>query len=144
MCDKCKCSCTCEVQKPFPTVDWQKPIQTRSGDKARFIGTCKAIHRPHIVAVSNLAGTEESIYQVNDCGTGEGGYQIVNVPEKMVRPIRYSVISADSGKILQSDFHRHGLNIYRNTTKYIVLRTVSETAIPESLARKVFKEWIAA
>lgn len=72
------------------TIDWNKPIQTRSGDPARLLGILKADVFGYVVAVDRPKYGEVCFFVDSNGRIGDQSLpQIVNVPEKKVRAKLY-------------------------------------------------------
>lgn len=94
MCDKCKCECTCK-----PKLDLTKPMQTRDGRPARYIGRLNqsANDEPLVFAVQVKSGREIAVtrletghyYRPGTSSISEHHNDIINVPEKKVRAVHY-------------------------------------------------------
>lgn len=74
------------------TVDWTKPLRTKDGRKARFLGTRKTLGEfTHIVAVEGSLGQhEEFVHYYRPDGTypynaGGENKDLENVPERVSR-----------------------------------------------------------
>lgn len=84
-----------KTEKPnVSALDWTKSLQTRSGLKARLIGTLNARQRTHVVAIMGEDGFEyESRYYPNGWKTehAENRKDIINVPERIKREVWVNV-----------------------------------------------------
>lgn len=94
MCTKCSVFCICSQEAgnqekgTKSSVDWTKPIQTRSGTPVRFLGTRKSkCGLTHMCLTGDedeqyLSVTKEGLRQHS---VGYDKLDVVNVPERMVR-----------------------------------------------------------
>lgn len=60
------------------SIDWSRPIQTKDGRKARYLGKVIDVTYPHVIALPSNSGGEY-VTQVPDSG---GVHGIENVPER--------------------------------------------------------------
>ena len=83
------------------TIDWTKPIQTRDGRKARYLGTLAGDYAyPIVVAVE--CRNEETVSYCSNCGVQnpsgkESTNDIINVPPQPVVHTTWLVV-ADMGR----------------------------------------------
>jgi hypothetical protein len=87
-------------------VNLNKPVQTRSGQKARIVATdCKHNIYPVIALVERTPGREEPYSYTVDgqyIGGEESGLDLVNAPEQ--HEVRVSFLRVESGKIYPATY----------------------------------------
>jgi hypothetical protein len=83
MCMKCKSDCVCPVRIP-PTVDWNKPIQTKDGVPCKFLGVRKdVVGFTHVIL--RCESRTDGIFVTDSSGYGGPFHTVINVPERKVR-----------------------------------------------------------
>lgn len=97
----------CGVSFPFEeaaatVIDWSKPLQTRSGDKARLLGVLKTTEPEAYMVAADTGEGEEMLFQVRSDGTSEGGshegpFDIINVPPAQELDVWRVVYRASDG-----------------------------------------------